>query len=418
MHINSMPRRVALCLITTVSSAALPALAQPALFDGMTQGLPVPEGGAFAPGDHIMHWGPMRLTAGISYTLQYNDNVFYTGSNQQWDIINIPQLNLGFYLPVTDLSSLSFGIGLGYTFYARNPDLNSAVLAPNSTLTWTIPLDNVAITFYDAMVYTPSPLVQPGLSGTGDYRTFQNTIGTRVTWSPDRWVLTGGVGYQNYFSTVSQYDYINSSSVNILALAGYKITSETQAGLQFSMSPNWFKDPARDNFISYSVGPYVEWKPLESLTVDAGGGYVIYDFSRPAVGARDGSFGSYYINFGATHQLTDHISHGLAFTREFNPGVYSQFSQLQLNNAVTYSPRWHFLDPATLFATLSYEFGNNAAVGVGSTYDRWSASIGATYTVTDRLSSSLTYQFYNMESSLSFQSYKANLITWTTTYAF
>jgi len=276
----------------------------------------------------------------------------------------------------------------------------------------------VTVTFYDSMSYKADPLEEPGLSATGNYGAFRNTIGSRVTWSPDRWILSAGVSYQNYFSTVSQYDYINSSAVNLFAQAGYKITSSTQTGLQFSMSPNWFKDPQRDDFISYSVGPYVNWQVLETLSVNASGGYVIYDFSRPAVGASDGTYSSYYLDFGVSHQLTDYISHRLSFTRQFSPGISSQFSQLQQTSAVTYSPSWRFIDSASLYATGSYEFGDNAVVGFGTTYTRWGASIGVNYSVTDRLTTNLSYQYYNKSSQLASQDYAVNLITLTVAYSF
>lgn len=418
MHLESMPKRIAVCLLATVSSAALPSSAQQALFDGITGGQPVPQGGNFAPGDNIIRWGPARFTAGVSHSLQYNDNVFNTANHRQWDLISTPQLNLGFYVPVTDLSSLSFSFGVGYSIYARNSELSRAFLAPSSALTWTIPLDEVAITFYDSMAYTPSPLVEPGLSGRGDYRTFRNTIGSKVTWSPDRWILTAGVSYQNYFSTVSQYDYLNSSSVNLFGQAGYKITSSTQAGLQVSMGHNWFKDPVRSDFTSYSVGPYVNWQLLESLSVNAGGGYVVYDYPQSLIGASGGTFGSYHANIGASHQLTDYLSHSLTLTRGFSPGVSSRSSQLQQNSAVTYSPSWRFIDSASLFATGSYEFGNNAVVGEGSTYTRWGASIGVNYSVTGHLNTSLTYQFYTKGSSRSSEDYQVNLITWMVRYSF
>jgi hypothetical protein len=184
------------------------------------------------------------------------------------------------------------------------------------------------------------------------------------------------------------------------------------------MSPNWFKDTQRDDFISYSIGPYVNWQLLETLSVNAAGGYVIYDFSRAAIGASGGSYSSYYINFGASQDLTDYISHSLTFTRSFSPGVSSAFSQLQQNSAVTYSPSWRFIDSASLFAAGSYEFGDNAVVGLGTTYTRWGASIGVNYSVSSHLTSSLSYQYYNKSSQLASQDYAVNLITWTVAYSF
>jgi hypothetical protein len=421
MHFNYLSKRGALCLMAAVSAGAVPAYSQQALFNGLADGIPVPPGGNFAPSDKPIQWGPARLAVGASYALQYNDNVFNAPNNRQWDLINTLQLDLGVYLPLfsaTDSSPLQFSLGIGYSFYARNTQLNRLILAPRSSLAWTIPLDQVSLTFYDSMAYTANPLLEPGLSGTGTFSTFQNSVGARATWTPDRYVLTLGASYQNYLSTVSQYDYINHHGPNFLAQAGYKITPETQAGLDVSVGVNQFTDPRRSNFNSYSFGPYLTWRVLETLTVKARTGYVLYDFARVLAGAPQRSFDSYYVNFDAAHQLTEYISHSLTFSREFSPGVASASSQLAQNSAVTYSPRWRFTDFATLFATGSYEFGNNAVVGVGSTYNRWGAGLGVTFSLTDRLNTSLIYQWYSKTSPFGFQDYIVNTVTWSANYSF
>lgn len=417
MHTESMPKRIAVCLLATVSSAALPSSAQQALFDGVTQGLPTPQGGSFTPDQNVIQWGPARVAIGMSYSLRYTDNVNLT-PDRQWDLINTPLLNLGFYVPVADTSSVQFSLGVGYAFYVNESDLNRFILTPGSALTYTIPLDNWTITFYDSMSFTSDPLAEPGLSRTGQYGSFQNSIGTRVTWSPDRWVLTAGASYRTQFSTVSQYDYLNSHGPNFIVQAGYKITGQTQVGLETSVGLDRYDDPLRNDFNSYSMGPYLNWQLLENLNIVARTGYVYYDFARASVGAAGGTFGSYYGNITASQRLTDYISHSLTLSREFSPGISSTSSQLQQTSEITYSPQWQFTDAGTLSVSGGYQKGNNGTLGIGDSYNRWVAGAGVNFLLTSRWRTGLNYQFYSRDSSDPRRSYKVNNITWSVSYSF
>jgi hypothetical protein len=416
MHKRNVKSRSIICLAAL--AAASSAHAQQALFSGVQDGAAVPVGGTFLPTDKQIHWGPARITLGVSYSCQYDDNVFNTSTDRQWDFINTPMLNFGVYLPVTQYSPMQFSFGLGYSFYSRNTQFNRMIMTPRSSLAWTIPLNDVSLTFYDSMAYVGDPLQQPGLSGSGNFTTFQNSIGVRVTWSPSRYVLSAGASYLNYLSTVSQYDYVNHHGPNFLAQAGYKFTDKTQAGLDISVGLNRFTNPMRSNFNSYSFGPYLSWQALDNLKLDVRAGYVLYDFAKPENGAPDGTFNSYYGSLSAEHQLTKNIYQRLTLSREFSPGVSSINSQLSQDSTVIYSPRWKVTDYATLMINASYDFGNNGTVGYGDTYSRWGAGGGMSYSLTDHIDTSLIYQWYSKTSSSATEDYNVNTVTLTAGYRF
>lgn len=416
MPTPNLSTRSLLCLAAVAAAGSTHA--QQALFNGLTEGAPVPVGGTFAPGEKLTHWGPARLTIGAGYSCQFNDNVWNAATDRQWDFINTPMLNFGLYLPITDASPLQFSMGVGYMFYSRNTQLNRLTLTPSSALAWTIPIKDVSLTFYDNMSYTADPLQEPGLSGTGNFSTFQNSVGFRATWAPDRYVLTAGASYLNYLSTVTQYEYVNHHGPNFLVQAGYKITPKTQAGLDFSVGLDRFTNPQRSDFNSYSVGPYLDWQVLDTLKLTARAGYALYDFAEALNGAPEGNYGSYYVSLSLDHQLTKSIAHSLTFTREFSPGLSTVLSQLAQDSAVIYSPRWRVTDYATLLANISYEFGNNAVVGIGDTYNRWGAGGGVNYSLTERLKAGLIYQWYSKTSSTPSEDYNVNTVTLSAGYSF
>lgn len=418
MRPNSRPKCVSLALVAVASASTLPTRGQEALFEGVTQGLPAPQGGAFTPDQNVMRWGPARVAVGLSYSLQYTDNVNLTSTNPQWDLINRPELNVGFYVPVSDTSAVQFTLGMGYSIYVNATDLNRFTLAPGSELSWTIPLDDWTITLFDSMSYTSDPLSEPGLSRTGQFSAFQNSIGARVMWSPDRWVFSLATSYRSYFSTISQYDYLNSHGPNVIVRAGYKIAAKTQAGLEGSLGVNLFDDPARNDYNAYTIGPYVNWQLLEDLTITARAGYLYYDFARASVGAGSGTFGSYYGQIAVSQKLTSFLSHGLNLSREFDSGVASALSQIQQRSQIMYSVQCQLADAIVATVDGGYEKGNNGTVGIGDSYNRWLAGAGLRFLLSGHWSTGLNYQYYTRSSSIALQDYTVNTVTWSVNYAF
>src|SRR3982750_3112522 len=61
--------------------------------------------------------GPMRFRVGATVGVEYNDNINYAEVNEEDDFIITPNLTLDMIWPVTQLNTLRFDIGIGYSFY-------------------------------------------------------------------------------------------------------------------------------------------------------------------------------------------------------------------------------------------------------------------------------------------------------------
>src|SRR5947209_5936367 len=78
--------------------------------------------------------GPVRFRVGASVGVEYNDNVKYAEVNEEDDFIITPNLTLDMIWPVTQLNTLRFDIGIGYSFYVDHSDANTdtILIAPKS----------------------------------------------------------------------------------------------------------------------------------------------------------------------------------------------------------------------------------------------------------------------------------------------
>src|SRR5262249_14069459 len=78
--------------------------------------------------------GPVRFRVGASVGVEYNDNVTYSEINTQDDVIVTPNLTLDAIWPVTQLNTLRFDIGIGYSFFLDHSqfDTDSVLIAPKS----------------------------------------------------------------------------------------------------------------------------------------------------------------------------------------------------------------------------------------------------------------------------------------------
>jgi hypothetical protein len=376
---------------------------------------------------NVLQWGPARFTVGVSYSLEYDDNVYLDETDPQSDFINTPALNLGMAVPLSARSMLTLRVGLGYEIYVENSELSRFYLTPNSDLYWSIPIGrDLTLSFYDRFSYSTDPVSEPSVSRTGELERFENTIGTVLSWQPDRYLFSVGYSHLNYItgdSTSSggisrDRSYLDRSSDQLFARAGYRFTEATQGGMEGTADFTRYDEPLRDDFNAYSVGPYVTWQVLETLAIDVRGGLSFYDFQERTSGISRETFTSYYAALDARHQLTEHISHNLSFVTGIQPSFESELSQLSQRISVAYGPSWQFHHAASLTASLSYERGDESTVGIGEEYSRFGFGIGVGVNLTARWNTGLRYQFYTRDSNVRDRDYQQNSVVLYTAYAF
>ncbi len=371
-----------------------------------------------------MHLGPVQLSVGVSLGLEYNDNIRASQSaGKMDDVILRPQLDVGAVYPITETSALTVGVGVGYDIYLDHSEYNALTLVPDSALSYTVRIQDVALSVYEQVDYSEDVISQPELSGQARYPRLNNTVGLRAVWSPADWQYSVGYSHYNFVSFDDQYAYLDRASEQFMARGGYSFGPRSRAGLEASVSLTTYDQSLRNDFSSYSVGPYVDWAVREDLLLTARGGYVIYAFDNNATGPALDDLSSYYVQLSGSHQITEFISHTLSAVRDVSVGINSDYTE---RLSLAYNIRWQMMENLDVGAGVNYDLGAEPDTGdpgdpffrAGEDYDRYGFNLGAGYRWTEHLRSSLSYRYYKRSSDEDNRDYDNNVVSLVVSYRF
>lgn len=369
--------------------------------------------------------GPVLFSAGLSYSLEWNDNVYLDSDNTKDDFIHRPQFDIRATWPATQESVLSFGVGVGYQAYTENSDLSRLLITPDSELAWDIPVKDFVFTLYDRFSYSQDVISQAAASGTAEFPRIENTVGLRGLWNPDPYRLEAGYGHYNLFAGSSDYDYLARSTEQFFGRAAYHFAAATFAGVEVSGDLTDYDSNLQSDNSGVSLGPFVEWQVTRDLELHVRGGYVRYSPDPNPITGLGEDLKSYYFGLDARHRLTDAITHGLSVHRTVQQG-FNQGSGFLEVLTVRYFGSWAFYRYATVSADLLYEHGTESQrFGVSrldEEFDRYGIGCSLRYQLLQRLSAGLSYRFTNRDSNrdsnVDSGDYQQNAVTLSASYRF
>jgi hypothetical protein len=76
-------------------------------------------------GYHNLKWGPTAWNFAAGLGLEFNDNVYYTSSDERADLIVRPQVDAWMLWPVSEQNSLALRLGAGYSAYLEPRELRA-----------------------------------------------------------------------------------------------------------------------------------------------------------------------------------------------------------------------------------------------------------------------------------------------------
>src|SRR3954451_1900087 len=208
--------------------------------------------------------GPMRFRVGATVGVEYNDNINYAEVNEEDDFIITPNLTLDMIWPVTQLNTLRFDIGIGYSFYVDHSDANTdtILIAPKSQLAFDIFVGDFRINLHDRFQLQQDPIQVGALSNVRDYGRFENTAGLSVLWDLNKLLLQVGYDHYNYISTTNQFDYLDHSSEIVYGSAAYIVNPTITVGLEgnavFTNYDQGTSNGSLNDNEEYSVGGFIE----------------------------------------------------------------------------------------------------------------------------------------------------------------
>jgi hypothetical protein len=371
------------------------------------------------------HFGPVSFTLGTHAGAAYDDNVNETQDNPQADVFLSAGINVAASWPITGQSGLQFGSGIGYTRYLRNTGNSGLNVTPDSALTYAFSLDDVKFTLFDQFTYAREVASEAALANVAILPRLENVIGTRAEWHPSQWTLQAGYSHDDYISDADGQN-LNRSSEYFFTRGGWLFAEGTEAGVEASDSLTSFEVETQNNGTGISVGVYGKWQLRQSLSLSLRGGPTFYTFQSGSATAGASQLVSYYLNFEASQQLADFLSHRISVDRSVQPGLNGGSAYIE-QLVASYSATWKLTQRFDLSASLTYENGSQPLPillpgGFGSEsieqYDRWGVQPQIAWRMTDNLSGSVTYSHWLRQSNLGGRAYLENSVSLNLSYTF
>jgi hypothetical protein len=370
--------------------------------------------------------GTVRFAMDSSLGVELNDNVNFSETDRQEDLILRPLVSTRVFWPLSDKNALNFSAGVGYSKYFNNPKYDQLVVSPGSELSFDLFVKDFRFTVFDRFSYTQNPIDVGSLSGVANYGALENTAGANVAWDLYKVILSAGYGHLNWRSATAQFEYLNRAAELFNSRAAFSLHPALVAGLEGTGSLTTYDTTLLHDSAGYSAGVFAEWKITEKLLVQSHAGYVGYNFDKggPVSAAENPS--TYYFAVNIEHILNEHISHSLAGGREIRLGVYSDFEDIY---SLRHNVAWRIIRGVDLGTQLFYEHGTYPSslfsapglAGVvlpGETFDRFGATISLSHQLMKKLNASVAYRFTLKASDASLRDYAQNALTVSLTYRF
>jgi hypothetical protein len=402
------------------------------LMGGATPSGPVTQNAGSLP--YNVKLGDFRLLVTPSLELDWNDNVNGASSGAaQQDFIIQPTLQLRGTYPLTAFNILTLSAGIGYAEYVEHPIYNGLRINAGSQVAFDVFVKDFHVNLHDFAQETQDTGAQGAVAGTAFYGGLMNTVGVMGTWNLPDLILGVGFDEKNYIASSSLFNYLNYTSENPIARAGFHLSSYLTAGVEGTASFTTYSQEVLNNSQTYSAGVYADWKPDTYFHVIVRGGYSIYDFDQtsqstdvfnesPVVGVagegiRTSDLSTWYAALTVSHQITEAISYNATVSHQVVPGVQSDASEV---THVGPTVSWAMTKRLNLRSSITYEHAQqglgNISGNVSEIYNFFNGSLSADYAIMTTLLASLSYRRAMRYSNLEGGSYAQDLVSLTLTY--
>jgi hypothetical protein len=375
--------------------------------------------------------GDFKLLAVPSLELDYNDNVTLRKTDRQADFILRPLLTLSGAYPVTEQNLLSFSVGAGYDEYIEHSQYSAPRVISDSQTAFDTRIKDFVFNFHDRFSFTQNPGTEATVVGTAQYGGLMNSAGFSATWDLEDVKLTVGYDHQNFWSSSTQFKYLNRGSELPIARAGFSLNPRLTVGIEGSASFTSYDERVLNDNESYSAGVYADWNPGSSFEIKPRAGYTIYQFQHTSESGqiflltptgspifvptgqtiRTQDRSSWYADLSVSHNITKTVSYGVSAGHELRLGIESDLVE---DTYFRPSVTWAIFKDLNLVASVFYEHGRqgvgNVTGNFAETYDWFGGSLEFTYSLMKRLGVGLSYRPTFRSSSIHSGEYSQNLV--------
>ena len=448
--LSSIVRRLSLAALVAVLAAAPVMRAQDAIRPSLAG-----EAAAEARRQSIdkipynLQMGAIKFRFSATMGFEYNDNINLAEDGSftfasvggpititfepQSDVIFRPQVNLNALWPITQLNTLRFDIGIGYSFYLDHSEnnTNGILITPGSQLAFDIFVGDFRINIHDRFSVQQDPIAEAQLSNVADYGRFENLIGVAVLWDLNQAVATFGYDHYTFIALNDDFEYLDRNADIFSGSIGFTPSSTITVGLEGSATTTYYDMNVLNDSLAYSAGLFLETQLSSNLRIRIAGGYQWIDFDNNGIVSDLQDVNDYYANVVLSHRVNSVFTHNIAIGHENTIGVNSNYVTL---NYARHTANWNIFYRTLLTTEFFFEdaadsggMGTGLLPGpglpifnpfVGETFNRYGGAIALGYQLTPHVTLGFRYQYTQKDSNQPLRDYRQNRVAIDGTYSF
>ena len=370
-------------------------------------------------GYYNLLWGPVAWRFSSGLEAEYNDNVRYQ-QNAQGDFIFIPSVNAQMHWPVTQVNDLNLSVAAGYSAYLQHQDLNWFYIDPGSGLSFNLYAGDFVINLHDRISITENAYQNQSANGNISYASLQNTAGVNVQWDLNKALITFGYDHANYSALDSSQQMPDSALENFFLNGGMRPVPEVLAGLETGLGLIHYSRSGAANSVDtpdatqWNLGAFCTATISDYMDARLDAGYTVFTPDTTSTNFSGSGSSGFYLQLLITHRVNRFFSYTLSAGRsidlQYTGQPYDRYT-------ARWQPNWSFLRKYTISTPLWWEHGTEVYYQSAS-YDQYGAGISIGRQLTQKLSSSLSYQFVKETSGQPGLNYTDNIISLSLTYQF
>ena len=362
--------------------------------------------------------GPIRFRFSATAGVEYNDNINLAQHDEkQDDVIIRPQVNFDAIWPITQLNTLRFDIGVGYSAYIQHSENNTdgVLITPGSQLAFDIFVGDFRINIHDRMSLQQDPITQAQLSNTANYGRFENTGGISVLWDLNKVLLTVGYDHYTFVATNSDFDYINHNSEIVSGSMSVAATNTVNIGAEGNAVFSYYDQHVLNDSTNFSAGGFIEAQLSTNLRVRGAAGYQWIDFDNNGLVGDQNNLSDFYANILISHRLNATLTQAVSAGHESQLGINSNYITL---NYIRHTITWNIIRNALLTTEFFYEDADDSGGFINERFQRIGAAGTVGYQLTPHITLGLRYQYTQKDSNVPGRNYIQNRVSLDGTYSF
>lgn len=351
---------------------------------------------------------------------EFNDNVGISQVNRQSDLLIRPQLRLTTEWQVSQMNTLRLSMGLGYTKYLSNSQLDTQTLMvdPGTELTFDVYIgETLRLNFHERLSVVQNPVDEPSLSNALKFDRFQNSVGVTAYWDLND--VNVSVGYDNYtyIALGDDFSYMNRQEQQFSGTVGLRISDALSVGLEAQVALVNYDENYNNDANTGSLGFTVDaaLSSYTKLRFAAGGQFMLFGTGGES-GDQD-DFTGWYGNLSLVNRLNQYWSHTLTVGREARLGLAVNYSDYIF---ARYAAEWRATSRLSLSMEMFVESADESGgVPQGSEKAfRYGAGISTSWRLNEKMVMGLRYRYVDKDSDQILRSYYQNVGTISFEYDF